>query len=158
MKYACRLDMLRYEMAVLSYRVDSTEQFTYRAASLAPRQNMMTSSNGNTPALLALWHYNNVIMSTMGSQITSLTIVNSTVYSGADQRKYQSSASLAFVRGIHWWPGNSPHKGQWRGVLMCSLICVWIYGWANNRNAGDLRRHRVNCDFTVMKIAPIPMK
>ena len=41
---------------------------------------------------------------------TSLTIVYSTVYSGADQRKYQSSASLAFVRGIHWGPVNSPHK------------------------------------------------
>ena len=50
-------------------------------------------------------------MSTMASEITSLTIVYSTVYSGADQRKYQSSASLAFVRGIHWWPEISPHKG-----------------------------------------------
>ena len=39
----------------------------------------------------------------------------STVYSGADQRKHQSSASLAFVRRIHRWPVNSPHKGQWRG-------------------------------------------
>ena len=50
-------------------------------------------------------------MSTMASQITSLTIVYSTVYSGADQRKYQSSASLAFVWGIHRWLVNSPHKG-----------------------------------------------
>ena len=56
-------------------------------------------------------HYNDVTMSTMASQITSLTIVYSTVYSGADQRKHQSSASLAFVRGIHQWPVNSPHKG-----------------------------------------------
>ena len=46
----------------------------------------------------------------MASQITSLTIVYSTVYSGADQRKHQSSASLAFVRGIHRWPVNSPYK------------------------------------------------
>ena len=45
------------------------------------------------------------------SQITSLTIAYSTVYSGADQRKHQSSASLAFVRGIHRWPVNSPQKG-----------------------------------------------
>ena len=52
-----------------------------------------------------------VIMSAIASQITSLTIVYSTVYSGADERKYQSSASLAFVRGIHRWPVNSPHKG-----------------------------------------------
>ena len=55
-------------------------------------------------------HYGDVIMSLMASQITSLTIVYSTVYSGADQRKDQSSASLAFVRGIHLWPMNSPQK------------------------------------------------
>ena len=50
-------------------------------------------------------------MSSMASQITSLTIVYSNVYSGTDQRKHQSTASLAFVRGIHQWPVNSPHKG-----------------------------------------------
>ena len=55
-------------------------------------------------------HYGNVIMDAMASQITSLTIVYSTVYSGADQRKHQSSASLAFVRGIHRGSVNSPHK------------------------------------------------
>ena len=49
-------------------------------------------------------------MGVMASQITSLTIVYSTVYSDADQRKHQSFASLAFVRGIHRWPVNSPHK------------------------------------------------
>ena len=56
-------------------------------------------------------HYNDVIMSVMASQITRLTSVYWSVYSGADQRKHQSSASLAFVRGIHRWPVNSPHKG-----------------------------------------------
>ena len=55
-------------------------------------------------------HYSDVIMETMTSQITSLTIVYSTVYSGADVRKHKSSPSLAFVRGIHRWPVNSPHK------------------------------------------------
>ena len=50
-------------------------------------------------------------MDTIASQMTSLIIVYSTVYSDADQRKPQSSASLAFVRGIHRWPVNSPHKG-----------------------------------------------
>ena len=49
-------------------------------------------------------------MGTMASQITSLTIVYSTVYSDADQRKFQSSGSLAFVRGIHRGPVNSPYK------------------------------------------------
>ena len=55
-------------------------------------------------------HYCDVIMGPMASQITSLTFVYSIVYSGTDQRKHQSSASLAFVRGIHPRPVNSPHK------------------------------------------------
>ena len=55
--------------------------------------------------------YHDVIMSSLAAQITSLTIVYSTVYSGADQEKHQCPASLAFVRGIHRWPVNSPHKG-----------------------------------------------
>ena len=54
--------------------------------------------------------YSDVIMSVMSSQITSLTIVYSTVYSGTDQRKHLSSTSLAFVRGIHQSLVNSPHK------------------------------------------------
>ena len=58
------------------------------------------------------FHYSDVIMGAMASKTTGLTIVYSTrVYSGADQRKHQNSASLAFVRGIHRWPVNSPHKG-----------------------------------------------
>ena len=56
------------------------------------------------------FHYSDVIMGGITSKITSLTIVYSTVYSGTDQRKYQNSASLAFVRGIHRGPVNSPHK------------------------------------------------
>ena len=55
-------------------------------------------------------HCNDVIMGQMASQITSLTLVYSTAYSGADQRRHQSSASLALVRGIHREPVNSPHK------------------------------------------------
>ena len=54
--------------------------------------------------------YSDVIMGAMAYQITSLTIVYSTVYSGTDQRKHQSSVSLAFVRGFHRWPVNSPHE------------------------------------------------
>ena len=56
-------------------------------------------------------HYDDVTMSTMASQITSLTIVYSTVYSSVNQRRHQSSASLAFVKGIHRWQMKSPHKG-----------------------------------------------
>ena len=55
-------------------------------------------------------HYSVVIMGMMASQIISVSKVYLTVYSGADQRKHQSSASLAFVWEIHWWPVNSPHK------------------------------------------------
>ena len=57
-------------------------------------------------------HYDDIIMGAMASQITSLTIVYSTVYSGTDQRKHQSSASLAFVRGDRWIPRTN---GQQRG-------------------------------------------
>ena len=60
-----------------------------------------------------IYHYTDVIMGVMTFQITSLTIVYSNVYSGADQRKHQSSASLAFVvTGDKWIPRT---KGQWRG-------------------------------------------
>ena len=75
-------------------------------------------------------HYIDVIMTTVASQITSLTIVYSIVYSVADQRKYQSSASLAFVRGIHrdrWIPRT---KGQLRGKcfhLMTSSCFIAFY-------------------------------
>ena len=62
------------------------------------------------PVLVKYIHYSDVIMTTIASQITSLMIVYSTVYSGADQRKHQSSASLAFVWGIHRGQVNSPHK------------------------------------------------
>ena len=57
-----------------------------------------------------------------------------------------------FVRGIHRSPVNSPHKGQWRGTLMFTLICARINGWVNNREAGDLRRHCVHYDVIVMYI------
>ena len=76
-------------------------------------------------------HYSDVIMSTMASQITSLTIIYSTFYSGADQRKLQSSASLAFERGIHRY---SPHKGPvtWKmflfdDVIMLFAIIIYTY-------------------------------
>ena len=59
---------------------------------------------------MTLDHYDDVIMGPIASKITSLTIVYSIVYSDADQRKHQSSASLAFVWGIHRGPVNSPHK------------------------------------------------
>ena len=59
-----------------------------------------------------VWHYNDVIMSLIASQITSLTIVYSAVYSDTYQRKLQSSASLAFVRGIHQWPAQRASNAE----------------------------------------------
>ena len=88
-------------------------------------------------------HYNDVIMGAMASQITSLIIVYSTVYSNADQRKHQSSASLAFVRGIHRWLVNSPHKWPATRKMFPSddVIMIYIlpggpfaiYGWASSK-------------------------
>ena len=73
-------------------------------------------------------HYNDVIMDAIASQITSLTIVYSTVYSDADQRKHQSFASLAFVRGSHRGPVNSPHK--WPITRkMCQFDDVIMWRW-----------------------------
>ena len=58
-----------------------------------------------------------------------------------------------FVRGIHRWPVNSPHKGQWRGALILSFICAWINGWVNNAEASDLGRHRTRyVGFTVAMV------
>ena len=62
------------------------------------------------------------------------------------------SALLAICVGIHRSPVNSPHKGQWRGAFMFSLICAWINDWMNNGEAGDLRRHRAHYDVTVMMV------
>ena len=92
-------------------------------------------------------------MGTIASQITSITIVYSTVYLDADQRKYQSSASLAFVRGIHRRPVNSPHKWPvtrekfpFDDVIMetfasyvsgCPKIVVFICERASKRNHTD---------------------
>ena len=69
----------------------------------------MVNGHHGTTVFEGQWHYNEVIMGVIASQITSLTIVYSTVYSDADQRKHQSSASLAFV----WLIPRT--NGQWRG-------------------------------------------
>ena len=55
-----------------------------------------------------------------------------------------------FVRGVYRSPVNSPHKGQWRGALLYSLVFLWINGWVNNREAGDLRRYCAHYDGILM--------
>ena len=62
------------------------------------------------------------------------------------------SALLALCAGNSPVPVNSPHKGQWCGALMFSLICAWVNDWVNNRKAGDLRRHRGHYDVNVIHV------
>ena len=93
------------------YTVHHSTSFTFLAIFL---QDKIYMYMGLIPKAIKLYHClrncSDVTMDAMASQITSLTVVYSTVYSGAD-KKNQSSASLAFVRGIHRWPVNSAHKG-----------------------------------------------
>ena len=87
------------------------------------------SGNGLVPS-----HYCDVIMSAMVSQITGVSIVCSTLSSGADQIKYQSFVSLAFVREIHWWPVDSPHKGpvMWKMFPFHDVIMMYqAITWTN---------------------------
>ena len=84
-------------------------------------------------------HYDDVIMSTIGSQITSLTIVYSTVYSGAGQSKHQSSASLASMWGIHRGPVNSPHKWQvTRKMFPFDDVIMAVFSQCPNLSKTDL--------------------
>ena len=99
-----------------------------------------------------------VIMNAMASQITSLTIVYSTVYSVADQRKHQSPASLAFVRGIHRWPVHSPHKGPvTRKMLPFDDVIVTIKktSWNGGAEAVLQNRHPVSTNEHVLISTPV---
>ena len=95
---------------------------------------------------VGLSHYDDVIMTMLASQITSLTVVYSIVYSGVNQKKHQSSASLAFVREIHRGPVNFPHKwpvtrkmfpfddvimrfSQWRLSGFTDCVRSWMAPW-----------------------------
>ena len=78
------------------------------------------------PHAYHVWLYSDVLMSAMASQITSVSIVCSSVYLGADQRKLQSFASLAFVRGIHRSPVDSPYKGQQRRKCFHLMTSSWL--------------------------------
>ena len=94
-------------------------------------------------------HNGYIIMSTIVFQITSLTIVYSTVHSGADHGKHKSSASLAFVRGNDEWPMNSPHKrfGNTENVSI---------SWRHHVNRGMIMKTRYNCEIQFMYHVSIP--
>ena len=94
-------DLLNYIMRIVHLQVVSNitaEEKVNYTGFIFMAATKSTSINFGT---IKAFHYNDVIMGAIASQITSLTIVYSTVYSGADQRKHQSSASLSFMRGIH---------------------------------------------------------
>ena len=98
-------------------------------------------------------------MNTIASQITSLTIIYSTVYSGADQIKHQSSASLAFVRGIHRWPVNSPHKGPvTRKMFPFDDVIMWYTWLIHSCSSGLLHWQWGNQKRGNLLIAPVPVK
>ena len=97
---------------------------------------------GGVDITLPMWTFNDV---KIASQITSLPIVFSTVYSDLDQSNYQSSASLAFVQGIHREPVNSPHK--WPVMReMLHLMTSWLYAFQQtqifkNKRGGNTALH-----------------
>ena len=96
-------------------------------------------------------HYDDVTIGKIASQITSLTIVYSTVYSDADQRKHQSSASLAFVRGLHrdrWIPRTT---GQWRGKCWRHHVMMWSF----RVQTADASNQEKLLKFIVAKSPPI---
>ena len=102
------------------------------------------------PVIMHL-HYNDVIMGAIASQITSLTMVYSTDYSDADQRIHQSSASLAFVRGIHRGPVISPYKWPVTrkmfpfddGIMVSVLSWCGTGSFFYQYSSGSLYLHRV---------------
>ena len=92
----------------------------------------------------SLEHYDDVIMTILASQITSLTVVYSIVYSGVNQRKHQSSASLAFVREIHRGPVNFPHKWPVTRKMFHLMTSSWAARWVTLFFTAELTRPRSN--------------
>ena len=101
-------------------------------------------------------NYDDVIMGAIASQITSLTIVYSTVYSGADQRKHHSSAALAFVRGIHRGPVNSPHKGPvTRKMFPFDDVIMRMWGLKSQRSDwGNIASWQLFITSTPPRLSP----
>ena len=122
-----------------------------------------TTSNQKIPLVFFFenWWNNILIRILFSLTITTVILCRGAGVSHAWANKYAWNDDVIkwkhfprnwpFVRGIHRSPVNSPHKGQWRGALMLSLICTRINGWVNNGDACDLRRHRAHYDVTVIE-------
>ena len=115
----------------------------YRGATELERRNFRLSNSVRrftlqiSGAVFQWWislHYHDVMMGAMAPQITSPAIDYWSIYSGTDQRKHQSSVSLAFVWGIHRWPVNSPHKGPVTRKMF-PFDEVIMRGWSQVRGA-----------------------
>ena len=121
-------------------RINGSFVFTtknHRSLSLSRCQGMIANAN--------------ILFSSQQSSTHKIMIQNSKrVLSRWRHQMETFSALLALSAGKSPVPVNSPHKGQWRGALMFSLIYAWINDWVNNREAGDLRRHRGHYDVNVM--------
>ena len=120
-----------------------TTIITFKRLDMKYREYIQIVINWANPYMWAS-HYSEVIMSAMVSQITGISIVYSTVCSGVDQRKHQSSMSLAFVRGIHQWLVNSPHKGPvtWKMFPFDDNIMEHAGFNSSKKNQGA---HRATC-------------
>ena len=106
---------------IASYSIIGCNYLSLRSADI--REGGVICDN---PVQTVNYHYNDVIMSAMASQITGVSIVCSTVGSGADQGKHQRSTSLAFVWGIHRSPVNSPHKRPvTRKMFLFHNVIMW---------------------------------
>ena len=145
--HICRLQLLYYSIVALFthwFQTSNWSKSKWQSCNSEKTKQLYTLD-------LSIWlsfqlqHYCDVMMGAVKSQITSLTIVYSTLYSDVDQRKHQSSASLAFVRGIHRGPVNSPHKWPvtrkmfpFDDVIMKCLrlpfeyFKIWQYIWLSN--------------------------
>ena len=115
-------------ITVIAYYIGSHHPSTI--VSKKRRTTLYVSSLMRGNGIISYPHYGDFIMREMTSQITSLAIVYSTIYSGADQRKHQSSASVAFMREIHWWSVTSPHKGPVTQKIFPFDDVIMRSGWA----------------------------
>ena len=119
-----------------SWRCDAIFTGINRWSMESPHKGSAMRNSFPCHALIMICHYNDVIMGAIASQINSLASVYSAAQLGADQRKHQSSALLAFVRGIHRRPVNSPHKGPvtrkmvpFDDVIMQQRRLCWKRRW-----------------------------
>ena len=135
-------------------RVTSAQSVTISSSKwLHFRSDICTRVKPQLICLIAVWEIYN--KHSIWDPKCDLTLVNSVVPTVTirhdDVIKWKHfPRNWPFVRGIHRSPVNSLDKGQWRGALMFSLICVWINDWVNNREAGNLRRCRAHYGVIVM--------